>query len=66
MFLIIFIIRFSIFKCIITSNNSATNAEQEVSNLNSELAQARADLIERVEKATFVPPPPPEKPSEFE
>jgi len=29
-------------------------------------AQARADLIERVEKATFVPPPPPEKPSEFE
>jgi len=28
--------------------------------------QARADLIERVEKATFVPPPPPEKPSEFE
>ena len=29
-------------------------------------AQARADLIDRVEKATFVPPPPPEKPSEFE
>jgi len=29
-------------------------------------AQARADLIERVEKATYVPPPPPEKPSEFE
>ncbi len=29
-------------------------------------ALARADLIERVEKATFVPPPPPEKPSEFE
>lgn len=28
--------------------------------------QARADLMERVEKATFVPPPPPEKPSEFE
>lgn len=28
--------------------------------------QARADLIERVEKATFVPPPPPAKPSEFE
>lgn len=28
--------------------------------------QARADLIERVEKATYVPPPPPEKPSEFE
>lgn len=31
----------------LTSNNSATNAEQEVSNLNSELAQARADLAER-------------------
>jgi hypothetical protein len=29
-------------------------------------AQARADLIERVEKATFVPPPPPEEPGEFE
>jgi hypothetical protein len=29
-------------------------------------AQARADLIDRVEKATFVPPPPPEEPSEFE
>jgi hypothetical protein len=29
-------------------------------------AQARADLIARVEKATYVPPPPPEKPSEFE
>jgi hypothetical protein len=29
-------------------------------------AQARADLSNRVEKATFVPPPPPEKPSEFE
>jgi hypothetical protein len=29
-------------------------------------AQARAGLNERVEKATFVPPPPPEKPSEFE
>ena len=29
-------------------------------------AQARADLNERVEKATYVPPPPPEKPSEFE
>ena len=29
-------------------------------------AQARADLIERVEKATYVPPPPPEKPSVFE
>jgi hypothetical protein len=29
-------------------------------------AQARADLIDRVEKATYVPPPPPEKPSEFE
>ena len=29
-------------------------------------AQARADLSERVEKATYVPPPPPEKPSEFE
>jgi hypothetical protein len=29
-------------------------------------ARARADLNERVEKATFVPPPPPEKPSEFE
>ena len=28
--------------------------------------QARADLIERVEKATYVPPPPPAKPSEFE
>jgi len=28
--------------------------------------QARADLMERVEKATFVPPPPPAKPSEFE
>ena len=29
-------------------------------------AQARADLIDRVEKATYVPPPPPEEPSEFE
>jgi hypothetical protein len=29
-------------------------------------AQARAALNERVEKATFVPPPPPAKPSEFE
>lgn len=29
-------------------------------------AQARADLIERVDKATFVPPPPPEEPGEFE
>jgi len=29
-------------------------------------AQARADLIERVKKATFVPPPAPEKPSQFE
>jgi hypothetical protein len=29
-------------------------------------AQARAQLNERVEKATFVPPPPPAKPSEFE
>jgi len=29
-------------------------------------AQARAGLIERVEKATYVPPPAPEKPSEFE
>jgi hypothetical protein len=27
---------------------------------------ARADLIARVEKATFVPPPPPPKPSQFE
>lgn len=27
---------------------------------------ARADLIERVEQATYVPPPPPEEPSEFE
>jgi hypothetical protein len=29
-------------------------------------AAARADLIERVKRATFVPPPPPEQPSEFE
>lgn len=29
-------------------------------------AQARAELMDRVEKATYVPPPPPEKPSEFE
>jgi acyl-CoA synthetase (AMP-forming)/AMP-acid ligase II len=29
-------------------------------------AQARADLIQREEKATFVPPPPPAKPSPFE
>ena len=29
-------------------------------------AAARADLIARVEKATFVPPPPPPKPSQFE
>lgn len=28
--------------------------------------QARVDLSNRVEKATYVPPPPPEKPSEFE
>ena len=31
-----------------------------------DLASARKDLIERVEKATFVPPKPPEKPSAFE
>lgn len=31
----------------LSSNNTGTNAEQEVSNLNSELAQARADLAER-------------------
>ena len=29
-------------------------------------AQAREALIERVEKATYVPPPPPEQPSVFE
>ena len=29
-------------------------------------AAARSNLIERVEKATFVPPPPPPKPSAFE
>ncbi len=29
-------------------------------------ALAREDLSNRVEKATFVPPPPPAKPSEFE
>jgi hypothetical protein len=29
-------------------------------------AQARADLLERVKKATAVPPPAPEKPSQFE
>jgi hypothetical protein len=29
-------------------------------------ALARSNLIERVEKATFVPPPPPPKPSAFE
>jgi len=29
-------------------------------------ARARADLIDRVERATFVPPPPPEEPGEFE
>lgn len=29
-------------------------------------AQARSNLIARVEKATFVPPPPPEKPSVYE
>lgn len=31
----------------LSSSNSGTNAEQEVSNLNSELAQAQADLAER-------------------
>ncbi len=31
-----------------------------------DLSAARKDLIERVEKATFVPPKPPEKPSVFE
>ena len=31
-----------------------------------DLASARKDLIERVEKATYVPPKPPEKPSVFE
>lgn len=31
----------------LSSNNSATNAEQEVSNLNTQLAQARADLAEK-------------------
>lgn len=29
-------------------------------------AKARADLLERADKAFFVPPPPPEAPSEFE
>ena len=29
-------------------------------------AQARANLIARVEKATYVPPPPPAKPSQYE
>ncbi|MBP7827727.1 MAG: hypothetical protein KA236_14395 [Verrucomicrobia bacterium] len=29
-------------------------------------AQARSNLLARLEKATFVPPPPPEKPSEYE
>lgn len=29
-------------------------------------AQARSNLIARVEQATAVPPPPPQKPSEFE
>jgi hypothetical protein len=29
-------------------------------------AMARSNLIARVEKATFVPPPPPAKPSQFE
>jgi hypothetical protein len=29
-------------------------------------AQARSNLIARVEKATALPPPPPSKPSEFE
>ena len=29
-------------------------------------AQARSNLIARVEKATFVPPPPPAKPSQYE
>ena len=32
----------------------------------SDPAAARADLIARVEKATYVPPPAPAKPSEFE
>lgn len=31
----------------LSSNDSATNAEQEVSNLNTQLAQARADLAEK-------------------
>ena len=31
----------------LSSSNSGTNAEQEVSNLNTELAQARADLAEK-------------------
>ena len=29
-------------------------------------AQARSNLIARVEKATYVPPPPPPKPSQYE
>jgi len=29
-------------------------------------AAAKSNLVARVEKATFVPPPPPQKPSEFE
>ena len=29
-------------------------------------AQARSNLIARVEKATYVPPPPPAKPSQYE
>jgi hypothetical protein len=42
--------------------NAMQLAEREWQNPSA----ARSNLISRVEKATFVPPPPPAKPSAFE
>lgn len=43
-----------------------TNAMEMVLQMWQNPPAARSNLIARVEKATFVPPPPPAKPSEFE
>ena len=43
-----------------------TNAMEMVLKEWQNPAAAKSNLVARVEKATFVPPPPPQKPSEFE
>jgi len=43
-----------------------TNAMEMVLKEWQNPAAAKSKLVARVEKATFVPPPPPQKPSEFE